>query len=111
MSILLASTLRQRRRLRQGSVLGQFASPDFVLDRQRRSTYREYASRRWLPRASSGSQLGPVTKAKLPHYRSILFVGGPSLDKDYMLVPGILFNHFAIAVSRLADSTATLVGV
>src|SRR5205085_31772 len=31
-----------------------------LLGRQRRSPYREYASRRWLPRASSGSQLAPV---------------------------------------------------
>src|SRR2546427_12825206 len=36
-----------------------------LLGRQRRSTYREYASRRWLPRASSGSQLDPVPSAKL----------------------------------------------
>src|SRR6266508_3578745 len=44
------------RRPGQG-VLGQFASPYFVLGHQRRSTYSEYASRRWLRRASSGSHL------------------------------------------------------
>src|SRR6266545_669780 len=50
----------RRRRAANQAALGQFASPYFVLGRQRRSTYGKYASHRWLPRASSGSQLGPV---------------------------------------------------
>src|SRR5713226_5318067 len=72
----------------RAGVLGQFASPDLlgprlaaellsskchVLSRQRRSTYRKYASRRWLLRASSGSQLGPVPGwANLRRHTSLL---------------------------------------
>src|SRR5215472_8671193 len=43
------------------SLAFQFAPHPSLLGRPRRSTYRKYASRRGLPRASSGSQLGPLT--------------------------------------------------
>src|ERR1700675_2253253 len=36
-----------------------------LLGRPRRSTYRKYASRRGLPRASSGSQLAPAPATEL----------------------------------------------
>ena len=52
-----ASPLSRRRAHR---VLGNLLRHASLLGRPRRSTYRGYASRRGLPRASSGSQLAPV---------------------------------------------------
>src|SRR6266851_9187831 len=53
----------------------------------------EYTPRRGLPRASSGSQLAPVPRAKLTHHRES--EGASTAPSEASFVPGVYTMEFS----------------